>query len=76
MSIAPNTNHDPCDVAERVTHTSIPLFAGIGLTIESDFYATDAGRQHFRDQLTSIRYWYASLLFTSLIRPTVSQPRR
>jgi len=26
------------------------------MTIESDFYATDAGRQHFRDQLTSIRY--------------------
>ena len=23
---------------------------------ESDFYATDAGRQHFADQLTSIRY--------------------
>ena len=29
---------------------------GIGMTIESDFYATDAGRAHFRDQLTSIRY--------------------
>ena len=25
-------------------------------TIESDFYATEAGRAHFRDQLTSIRY--------------------
>ena len=26
------------------------------MTIESDFYATDAGRAHFQDQLTSIRY--------------------
>lgn len=26
-------------------------------TIESDFYATEAGRKHFSDQLTSIRYW-------------------
>lgn len=29
--------------------------SGIGMTIESDFYATEAGRQHFSDQLTSIR---------------------
>lgn len=26
------------------------------MTIESDFYATEAGRKHFSDQLTSIRY--------------------
>jgi len=26
------------------------------MMIESDFYATDAGRKHFADQLTSIRY--------------------
>tara|TARA_B100001173_G_C16026007_1_gene564064 strand:+ start:3118 stop:3465 length:348 start_codon:yes stop_codon:yes gene_type:complete len=26
------------------------------MLIESDFYATEAGRQHFADQLTSIRY--------------------
>ena len=26
------------------------------MMIESDFYATDAGRQHFADQLKSIRY--------------------
>lgn len=26
------------------------------MIIESDFYATEAGRQHFADQLTSIRY--------------------
>ena len=25
------------------------------MTIESDFYATEAGRKHFSDQLTSIR---------------------
>ena len=29
---------------------------GLAMVIESDFYATDAGRQHFADQLTSIRY--------------------
>ena len=29
------------------------------MMIESDFYATDAGRQHFADQLKSIRYWCA-----------------
>ena len=37
--------------------------------IESDFYATDAGRQHFSDQLTSIRYCvqeYAAALPTRL----------
>ena len=28
---------------------------GLALIIESDFYATDAGRAHFADQLTSIR---------------------
>ena len=26
------------------------------MIIESDFYSTEAGRQHFTDQLTSIRY--------------------
>ena len=36
---------------------------GLALIIESDFYATDAGRQHFADQLTSIRYWSARALF-------------
>ena len=29
---------------------------GLALIIESDFYATEPGRQHFADQLTSIRY--------------------
>jgi hypothetical protein len=26
------------------------------MIIESDFYATEAGRQHFADQLTGIKY--------------------
>ena len=30
--------------------------SGLAMMIESDFYATDAGRQHFADQLKSIRY--------------------
>ena len=29
---------------------------GLGLVIESDFYATEAGREHFANQLKSIRY--------------------
>jgi hypothetical protein len=40
----------------RRRHRDRVVRRGIGMTIESDFYATDAGRQHFRDQLTSIRY--------------------
>jgi hypothetical protein len=40
----------------RRRHRDRVVRRGIGLTIESDFYSTDAGRQHFRDQLTSIRY--------------------
>ena len=39
----------------RSRHRDRVVRRGIGMTIESDFYATDAGRQHFRDQLTSIR---------------------
>jgi len=40
-----------------VSRFCLPLLSrGIGLTIESDFYATEAGRAHFADQLTSIRY--------------------
>ena len=38
---------------------------GIGMTIESDFYATDVGRQHFRDQLTSIRFCVRSAIARS-----------
>ena len=40
----------------RRKHRDRVVRRGIGMTIESDFYATEAGRQHFRDQLTSIRY--------------------
>jgi len=29
---------------------------GLGMMIENDFYATEAGRQHFANTLTSIRY--------------------
>jgi len=40
----------------RRRHRDRVVRRGIGMTIESDFYATDAGRAHFQDQLTSIRY--------------------
>tara|TARA_Y100000768_G_scaffold169695_3_gene127041 strand:- start:1047 stop:1325 length:279 start_codon:yes stop_codon:yes gene_type:complete len=40
----------------RRRHRDRVVRRGIGMTIESDFYATEAGRQHFTDQLTSIRY--------------------
>jgi len=40
----------------RRRHRDRVVRRGIGMTIESDFYSTDQGRQHFRDQLTSIRY--------------------
>lgn len=36
------------------------------MMIESDFYATDAGRQHFADQLKSIRYVRALHLILKL----------
>jgi hypothetical protein len=40
----------------RRRHRDRVVRRGIGMTIESDFYATEAGRAHFSDQLTSIRY--------------------
>lgn len=40
----------------RRRHRDRVVRRGIGMTIESDFYATEAGRAHFQDQLTSIRY--------------------
>ena len=43
-------------LARLFTHVFASNSTGIGMTIESDFYATDVGRQHFRDQLTSIRF--------------------
>lgn len=45
----------PC-FTYRSRHRDRVVRRGIGMTIESDFYATEAGRQHFSDQLTSIRY--------------------
>ena len=47
----------------RRKHRDRVVRRGLALIIESDFYATDAGRQHFADQLTSIRYWSARALF-------------
>ena len=47
----------PCSGAQlRRKHRDRVVRRGLALIIESDFYATDAGRQHFADQLTSIRY--------------------
>ena len=40
----------------RRRHRDRVVRRGIGMVIESDFYATDAGRDHFRNQLTGIRY--------------------
>ena len=40
----------------RRRHRDRVVRRGLGLVIESDFYATDAGRAHFANQLTSIRY--------------------
>ncbi len=40
----------------RRRHRDRVVRRGIGMTIESDFYATEAGRAHFSDQLQSIRY--------------------
>ncbi len=40
----------------RRKHRDRVVRRGLALIIESDFCATGAGRQHFADQLTSIRY--------------------
>lgn len=40
----------------RRRHRDRVVRRGLAMMIESDFYATDAGRQHFADQLKSIRY--------------------
>ena len=48
---------NPQATARRCALTVVPPRSqGLGLVIESDFYATDAGRAHFANQLTSIRY--------------------
>jgi hypothetical protein len=40
----------------RRRHRDRVVRRGLGMIIESDFYSTPAGRQHFADQLTSIKY--------------------
>lgn len=40
----------------RRRHRDRVVRHGLGMIIESDFYATDAGRRHFGEQLTSIKY--------------------
>ena len=40
----------------RRRHRDRVVRRGLAMIIESDFYSTEAGRQHFTDQLTSIRY--------------------
>ena len=42
---------------------------GLAMMIESDFYATDAGRQHFADQLKSIRYCVQEVCITRSRQP-------
>lgn len=57
----------------RAAQTSLPpptlTFACCS---QSDFYATEAGRQHFTDQLTSIRYVSGTTAAASIYAP---QPR-
>lgn len=49
--IGPSMLHTrPSRLPTRLTHFSSRL-AGLGMMIESDFYATEAGRKHFADQL-------------------------
>ena len=40
----------------RRRHRDRVVRRGLGMMIESDFYATQAGREHFKNQLQSIRY--------------------
>ena len=52
----------------RRRHRDRVVRRGIGLTIESDFYATEAGRAHFADQLTVSQ---SQLLSSALSRPYI-----
>lgn len=40
----------------RRKHRERVVRRGVAMMIESDFYSTEAGRQHFSNQLQSIRY--------------------
>jgi hypothetical protein len=52
----PNEGVSRMQTSMRRRHRERVVRRGIGLVIESDFYATEAGRSHFANQLTSIRY--------------------
>lgn len=56
MARVPPEGVSRMQTALRRRHRARVVRRGIGLMIESDFYATEAGRKHFTDQLTSIRY--------------------
>jgi len=47
---------------------------GLGMLIESDFYTTAAGREHFANQLTSIRYCVQEVIATPGIEPNFPPP--
>ena len=47
---------------------------GLGMLIESDFYTTPAGREHFANQLTSIRYCVQEVIATPGIEPNFPPP--
>ena len=51
----PNEGVSRMQTSMRRRHRERVVRRGIGLVIESDFYATEAGRSHFANQLTSIR---------------------
>ena len=59
----------------RRKHRDRVVRRGLALIIESDFYATDAGRQHFADQLTSIRYVSAPCLILCRLATRPPAPR-
>lgn len=59
----------------RRKHRDRVVRRGLALIIESDFYATDAGRQHFADQLTSIRYVSAPRLILCRLATRSPAPR-
>jgi len=44
------------------------------MLIESDFYTTAAGREHFANQLTSIRYCVQEVIATPGIEPNFPPP--
>ena len=62
-------NRTPCHTdlmlssQRQLTHgLHVLLYRGLGLIVESDFYTTPAGRQHFANQLQSIRVSWLCLV--------------